>query len=99
MLADVEDAAGTGRKAAVEGLRICGKTGTAEMPGVAGILDGQAVWFASFAPYEQPRYAVVVMVEGGISGGDTCAPLAKLVYQALMARETTQPHASLAAKN
>src|SRR5262249_7319407 len=76
MLADVEDPNGTGVRAAVAGLRICGKTGTAQVKDVKGVTTDHTTWFMSFAPYEQPRYAVVVMVEGGDSGGTTCAPMA-----------------------
>jgi penicillin-binding protein 2 len=50
---------------------------------------GHTVWFASFAPYENPRYVVVVMIETeqGGSGGDTCAPVAQQVYLALQKRD------------
>ena len=91
MLADTEDADGTGRFvrkfAPLPGLRICGKTGTAQVQDVHNVKNGQTVWFASFAPVEKPRYAVVVMVEGGASGGDTCSPVAGKVYAALMERD------------
>ena len=56
------------RAAPLPGLRICGKTGTAQVKNERG-KTGHTVWFASFAPFEKPRYAVVVMVEGGLSGG------------------------------
>jgi penicillin-binding protein 2 len=86
MLAETEDAVeGTGRSARVAGLRICGKTGTAERKE-----HGQTrntTWFISFAPYEHPKYAVVVAVEDGGSGGATCAPIAQLIYLAIQARE------------
>ena len=88
MLADVEDAEGTGKKAVVPGLRICAKTGTAQrMTGRK--ITGHNVWFASFAPYEDPRYVVIVMLETeqGGSGGDTCAPVASQVYRALQKRD------------
>ena len=45
-------------------------------------------WFVSFAPYEKPKYAVVVMVERGISGGKTCAPIAKEIYEVLIAKNS-----------
>ena len=85
MLADVEDPHGTGVKAAVPGVRICGKTGTAEVKNAAGA--SKITWFISFAPYESPRYAVVVMVESGTFGGITCAPVAREIYLALQERE------------
>jgi penicillin-binding protein 2 len=87
MLADTEDPEGTGRHAVVPGLRICGKTGTAQIQDERNIKTGQTTWFASFAPYEQPRWAVVVMVEDGASGGETCSPVAKPIYSALLERE------------
>ena len=87
MLGDTEDSDGTGRKACVPGLRICAKTGTAQVQDEHNVLTGHTTWFASFAPYEQPRYAVVVMVENGISGGATCAPVARQIYEAIRSAE------------
>ncbi len=86
MLADVEDPDGTGRRAAVPGFRVAAKTGTAEVKKGRATLY-KITWFASFGPYENPRYAVVVMVEGGASGGVTCGPVAHAIYQAILARE------------
>ncbi|HXP61436.1 MAG TPA: penicillin-binding transpeptidase domain-containing protein [Dongiaceae bacterium] len=85
MLADVEDADGTGRKAAVPGLQVCGKTGTAQKKNALGVIEEDFTWFISFAPYEHPHYAVVVMVEveHGGTGGGTCAPVAQKIYLAL----------------
>lgn len=90
MLADVEDADGTGRRAAVPGYRIGGKTGTAEVKQGRRLVD-KITWFVAFGPYEQPRYAVVVMVESGASGGYTCAPVAAQVFKAIRDREQTAP--------
>jgi penicillin-binding protein 2 len=87
MLADVEDSDGTGRQAAVAGIRICGKTGTAQVKDPRGNTKSHNVWFLSFAPYEQPKYAVVVMVEGGSSGGGDCAPIGHSIYEAILERE------------
>jgi penicillin-binding protein 2 len=89
MLADVEDAEGTGRRAAAPGLRIGGKTGTAENKQGNRVLD-KTTWFVSFAPYERPRYVVVVMIESGASGGLTCAPVAGQIYRALLNRPKSQ---------
>jgi penicillin-binding protein 2 len=87
MLGDTEDADGTGKQAAVPGIRICAKTGTAQVQDEHNALIGRTTWFASFAPYEQPRYAVVVMVEDGTYGGPTCGPVAHDIYGAILERE------------
>ena len=88
MLADVEDPDGTGRAAAVPGLRLCGKTGTAEVENERKQVVDQTTWFVSFAPYENPRYVVVVMVESGDSGGGTCGPIARDIYAAIQKTRT-----------
>ncbi|HMP81439.1 MAG TPA: penicillin-binding protein 2 [Verrucomicrobiota bacterium] len=83
MLADTEDPDGTGRNATVPGLKICGKTGTAQVTDVQNRVVGHTTWFVAFAPYEKPKYAVVVMIEGGSSGGGTCAPVARDIFTAI----------------
>lgn len=70
-------------------LRVCGKTGTAQNEVNGGIT--YTTWFLSFAPYEHPHYAVVVMVENGSSGGSTCAPIAREVYEAILKEEQSHP--------
>jgi cell division protein FtsI/penicillin-binding protein 2 len=72
-------------------MSVCGKTGTAQVEKRTS--DGkkyidQTTWFASYAPYENPRYVVIVMVESGISGGGTCAPVAKKIYETLLRLES-----------
>ena len=89
MLADVE-AGGTGAKAAVPGLAICGKTGTAQVMDSHGKTIADTTWFASFAPFEKPHYAVVVMIEIEVNagtGGNICAPIAGSIYKALLESE------------
>jgi penicillin-binding protein 2 len=90
MFADVQSNEGTGQKAAVRGFNICAKTGTAQVQDSANRLIGHNYWFASFAPYESPRYAVVVLVQSptlGGSGGDNCAPIAHDIYEAILKKE------------
>jgi len=91
---DVLDSEGTGKAARVSEFAVCGKTGTAEIKG-NGRKD-QVTWFASFAPFEAPRYVVVVMVESGASGGGTCGPVARQIYEHLRDR-VRGPSARLAA--
>jgi peptidoglycan glycosyltransferase len=74
-------AAGTGTRAAISGVSVGGKTGTAET-GRQGV---NTVSFIGFAPVESPRVAVAVFVEGQRStGGQTAAPIASEVMQALL---------------
>jgi penicillin-binding protein 2 len=72
---------GTGKLAAIPTVAFAGKTGTAEF-GRKG--EGRKhAWMIAFAPYEQPRYAVAVMVEEGVSGGVTAAPIMKRLLTGL----------------
>ncbi len=83
MLQDVEHPAGSGAPSRIPAYPIGGKTGTAE---TGRRLDGRRIketWFASYAPHDQPRYAVVVLVDDGISGGTSCAPVARKLYETL----------------
>ena len=99
MLAETESEEGTGRHVQGCGFRVCGKTGTAELQTMQEDGSGKknTTWFASFAPYEAPRYAVVVMVENGISGGTTCVPIAREVYIALKSFESRNTTKNLTA--
>lgn len=73
---------GTGTQAAVPGVRVAGKTGSAENP------HGAAhAWFIGFAPAEKPMVAVAVIVENGGAGGKVAAPLAGEMLAAAL-RET-----------
>ena len=72
---------GTGTAAQIPGVTVAGKTGTAE----TGVAGRNTVWFICFAPAEDPKIAVAVMVEQQNStGGQTSAPIAKAVLQALL---------------
>jgi penicillin-binding protein 2 len=107
MLADVEhrdnrgQLDGSGARAGIKEMRVCGKTGTAEVK-QGNIVKSHVDWFVSFAPFENPRYAVVVMLETEHGfGGVLCAPIAHDIYQAIVQREhglATRPHSTLAAK-
>lgn len=63
---------GTGRTAAIPGIRVAGKTGSAETTGGAA-----HAWFVCLAPVEKPRIAVAVMVEHGAHGATAAAPVAR----------------------
>ena len=68
---------GTGTAAAVPGLAVAGKTGSAENP--RGIPHA---WFAGYAPADRPALVVVAFVEHGFRGGVTAAPIAKAIFAA-----------------
>ena len=97
MLAETQE--GTGQAAQVAGLQICGKTGTAQIMDERNRETGVTTWFASFAPYENPRYSVIVMVEGvDTYGGPICAPIAHDIYEAILKEETSGTAKTLAAR-
>lgn len=83
MLLDVAGFEGSGRAAKVDGLNVGGKTGTAETNKRINGRKIKDTWFASFAPVEDPKYAVVVLVVDGISGGSSCAPIARQIYEVI----------------
>jgi penicillin-binding protein 2 len=68
---------GTARTAArVEGLAICGKTGTIQNP------HGEAhSAFVAFAPKDNPKIAICVYVENGVWGARYAAPIASLIIE------------------
>lgn len=64
---------GTGKKASIRGIDVSGKTGTAQNS--RGLND---LWFVGFAPYEQAKISVVVLIEDQTStGGEIAAPIAR----------------------
>ena len=74
--------AGTGTAAALEGIQVAGKTGTAERG------DGtNLAWFIAFAPAEDPQVAIAVVIEDTQStGGEAAAPLAAAVIKMALAQ-------------
>lgn len=77
---------GTGTAAALSGVDVAGKTGTAEVPDKAACagLPNQA-WFVGFAPADDPRIAVAATVEcTDGQGGTVAAPIAAAVMQTLI---------------
>lgn len=79
---------GTGRQAAVPGVRVAGKTGTAT--GKAGFSNP---WFIGFAPVENPSIALAVFIEGSSSsgesatGGSLAAPIASELISTWLAQQ------------
>jgi penicillin-binding protein A len=73
---------GTGKNARISGIKVAGKTGTAENP------SGEShAWFIGFAPADHPRMAVAVILEKeGRTGGAAAAPIARAIIQDALKR-------------
>jgi penicillin-binding protein A len=73
---------GTGTNAQIQGIRVAGKTGTAETQ-IGKTINN--VWFIAFAPADNPRVAIAVTLEHQPGfGGDVAAPVAKTVMESLL---------------
>jgi penicillin-binding protein 2 len=81
----VNEDGGTGGRARMKNVVVAGKTGTAQAM-TSGKKDTIA-WFACFAPYDQPRYTVSVMVQGGEHGGSVAGPIANRILERALAME------------
>jgi penicillin-binding protein 2 len=74
---------GSGQRAKLEGIQVAGKTGSAQVVTHARLEANKKLheyqphgWFICFAPADNPRVAMVVMVEHGVAGGTSAAPVA-----------------------
>ena len=90
-------ATGGGRKAAVKGYRIAGKTGTAQKinDDGTGYMEGSYIAsFCGFAPVENPRITVLVMIDepqGNFYGGQIAAPVAGSIFSQLLRYMHVEP--------
>jgi peptidoglycan glycosyltransferase len=78
---------GTGTAAAIPGVEVAGKTGTAELRFTGGAASDPRnldAWFVAFAPARNPRVAVGVMLVGAGAGGKAAAPIARSVLVAAL---------------
>lgn len=85
----VQGKRGTARRVAIDGLRIAGKTGTAQVVKLAqyrGLKDDEIpykyrdhAWFTCYAPAENPEIAVTVLVEHGLHGSSGAGPIARAI--------------------
>jgi penicillin-binding protein 2 len=84
---------GTARSAAIPGINVCAKTGTAEN---YRIIDGKRVKlkdnsvFVAFAPMENPRIAIAVVVENAGFGGTWAGPISSLMMEKYL-NDTLRP--------
>ncbi len=79
---------GTGTNAAIEGVQVAGKTGTAETPGNLACGGGEEenqAWFMGFAPADDPKIAIAVSVECTPEfGNDVAAPIFAHVAETIL---------------
>jgi len=96
---------GTGVRARIPGINVCGKTGTAQLASnevLKGTKLGQTMkdnaWFVGFAPMEDPQIVVAVLFEGG-EHGQLAAPIARDVIKAYFDKKArlAQPQRQIAA--
>jgi len=79
----VNDSGGTGARAKIPGIVVAGKTGTAQF-----WRDGQKdnhTWFIAFAPYDNPKIALAILVQGAKAGGQVPAPIAAKLIEEILA--------------
>jgi len=79
---------GTGTNAAISGVPVAGKTGTAETPGneaCGGGVDENQAWFIGFAPADDPEIAIAATVECTEQfGNDVAAPIFRSVAESIL---------------
>lgn len=68
---------GTGMRSKLSGVKIAGKTGTAQNPH-----GNDHAWFVSYAPADAPEIAIAVIVENGGGGGINAVPVGRKIYEA-----------------
>ncbi|HEX2895970.1 MAG TPA: penicillin-binding protein 2 [Marmoricola sp.] len=90
------EGAGTAPGAGIAGYRVAGKTGTAQQAGATcKCYDGSlAVSFAGFAPADNPRFTVYVVIQkpqGSASGGGTAGPVFRKILAYLLQKYAVPP--------
>lgn len=75
---------GTGKNAAVSGIVVSGKTGTADHNDASGKEMTAHSWFIGFAPYDDPQIAIAVIVEEGGVGGEAAAKITSELIDAYL---------------
>jgi penicillin-binding protein 2 len=100
-LCGVVNEGGSGRRARLPNVRVCGKTGTAQVVSHDRLVRGVSAdlqphgWFVAYAPAEAPRIALAVLVENGGSGPETAAPVARQILEHFFAGEA-EPRTAVA---
>ncbi len=78
----VNKAGGTAQNAKLPGIKVCGKTGTAQNRG------RDHSWFICFAPMDNPKIALCVMIENGGFGSAIAAPIARKILSSFFGLDT-----------
>ncbi len=81
----VNVAGGTAGRVKLPQIEAAAKTGTAQT--IDHGKKSNNSWTVSFAPFQHPKYAVCVLVQGGKSGGKVCGPLVHMIYRGIFARD------------
>jgi penicillin-binding protein 2 len=82
----VNEDGGTGGRARLKNVQVAGKTGTAQATDRGQ--EENVAWFVSFAPYDNPKYVVAVMVQGASGhGGEVAAPIATRTLERILAMD------------
>ncbi len=82
--------AGTGRRAKIADIVVCGKTGTVENY-IKGVKQKDHSTFIAFAPKDNPKIAIAVYVENGGFGSSYAAPIASLVIEKFIRDSIAEP--------
>jgi penicillin-binding protein 2 len=97
---------GTGQRAKLDGIAVAGKTGSAQVVTHARLEANKHAreyqphgWFICFAPTERARVAMVVMVEHGVAGGISAAPVAGQILARYFGVRPTGPGMALPPDN
>ena len=81
----VNASGGTGSRARLSGVQVAGKTGTAQAK-YKGRNDTIS-WFVCWAPFDNPKYTIAVMVQGGEHGGSVACPIAARIMERSLAMD------------
>jgi penicillin-binding protein 2 len=81
----VNEPGGTARRAAIPNFKVAAKTGTTQTTDMGRPSNNS--WMISFAPFDEPKYAIAIVVQNGGSGGAVCGPLTQLIYRGLIASD------------
>lgn len=95
----VVNGSGTGRRAAIPGFDVSGKTGTAQVVGIQKGASGEQkehAWFVGYAPKGAPEIGGVALVEHAGHGGTESAPIIKACFEEYLRKKKGLPKEELA---